>query len=147
MFLFSVIDLLLLGLEPRKCDVLQPCLEKIVPQLETSPVQLEEDVVQYFYKLKKLQIVLEIGHYVKARQEYLQMLPKETLNNLSSNGGIFIFIDDSNLWIGSKTQACDRIIATGYDPRVRIDIGKLIKHITGNRSLLGCYIWINTSKD
>lgn len=48
--------------------------------------------------------------------------------------GIWIFVDDSNIWIGAmKLQSSRRGFKTGHDHRVRIDIGKLTDAVAGGR--------------
>lgn len=53
-----------------------------------------------------------------------------------------MFLDDSNIWISAKKYACSHSgLNTHLDPRVRLDMGKLIKQILGDRLLIRCKIY------
>ena len=48
--------------------------------------------------------------------------------------GIFIFVDDSNIWIGAKKlQSKLKRYKTGEDHRIRIDVGNLTDVLAGDR--------------
>lgn len=83
-----------------------------------------------------------IANYVKTRFEYFKnQFPPAILRSLKNSGkpGVVLFLDDSNIWIGAKTAASGPHFH--YDPRVRIDVGKLIKALTKDRVLVKCAIY------
>ncbi len=63
----------------------------------------------------------------------------ETGSSVSSEdtpGGIWIFVDDSNIWIeAKKLQSEKRRLKTKQDHRVRIDVGKLADAVADGRTI------------
>lgn len=56
--------------------------------------------------------------------------------------GIFIFIDNSNIWIqAKKIEGMRKKFELGEDPRVRLDIGSLVRVLTKGNNFLGGFIF------
>lgn len=107
--------------------------------LNSNCGKVQEELLDYFLESKGISKSLKIANFVKRRLEYLQKLPGKVISDLPSNGGVFIFIDDSNLWIGAKQAAGD--LQTKSDPRIRIDMGKLISAVARGRTLVQTKIY------
>jgi len=83
--------------------------------------------------------------HISYRDALLQKEPvkekiKETTENPqkepSSTTGIWIFVDDSNIWIeAKKLQSEKRRLKTKQDHRVRIDVGKLADAVADGRTI------------
>ncbi len=64
----------------------------------------------------------------------LDMLKCSVCYDINESPGIYIFVDDSNIWIGAKTlQSKLKRFKTVEDHRVRIDIGKLADVLADGR--------------
>ena len=61
---------------------------------------------------------------------------------LSSNPGVWVFVDDSNIWIAAK-QLASRVkhLKTSEDHRVRIDIGKLTTVVAAGRPVAQGFLY------
>lgn len=141
MFLFSVAAAILHGLTASKCNALRPCLDIIKPTLDSDPDEVQEAVIQHFCGTESMLTAIKIGNYVRNRLQYLQTLPSDVVSKIQHQVGVFIFLDDSNLWITAKQAACDTRLSTNFDPRIRLDMGKLIALILDDRLLLRCRIY------
>lgn len=143
MLCFSVTSLLLLELTIEKKDILRPCLESIRPNVQSDPVTLQMAVVEYFEAgLINKKRAFTIANFVKTRFEYLKnQLAPAILLDLKNSGkpGVVIFLDDSNIWKGAKTVASGPHLQ--FDPRVRIDVGKLITSLRKDRVIVKCTIY------
>ena len=52
------------------------------------------------------------------------------------NNHVFIFVDDSNIWIGAKKLAADKMnLKCEEDPRLRLDIGKVTDVVADDRKV------------
>ena len=61
---------------------------------------------------------------------------------LSSNPGVWVFVDDSNIWIAAK-QLTSRVkhLKTSEDHRVRIDVGKLTTVVAAGRPVAQGFLY------
>ena len=56
---------------------------------------------------------------------------------------VYVFVDDSNLWIeGQKYKARElKLQGTEHDPRYRVDLGKFLDLVVGNRSVVEAHLY------
>lgn len=116
MFLFSVTAAILHRLGKDKYKSLRPCLDIIKPALDSDPDEVQEAVKQHFCGTESMLTALRIGNYVRNRLQCLQTLPSDVVSKIQHQVGVFIFLDDSNLWITAKQAACDTHLSTNCDP-------------------------------
>ena len=95
MFLFSVSTR---TVGDSNCRILRPCLDKIKPTLDSDSIKVQEDVLVYFTDMVYSKAIT-ISNYVQQGHAYLKTLQPYEISELShKKGGVFLFLDDSNLW-------------------------------------------------
>ena len=117
------------------------CLDIIKPTLDSDSDIVQVEVFSYFSDMERSKSI-KISNYVRARHAYLKILKPKEIGKLSLHKeGVFMFLDVSNLWITAKYTARDSHLITNCDPRIRLDMGNLIKVILNDRQLLQCNIY------
>ena len=116
-------------LECKKHIVCQACFVKRVqskPQSYLSCMLCKSKEVDPSYSYKDAVL------HEDEQQEEVQ--PKKAQSFADTLPGIWIFVDDSNIWIeAKKLQSKHKNFKTSEDHRVRIDIGKLADLIADGR--------------
>lgn len=112
-------------------------VDQVVDLLEKE--ECTENAIQIFktehidgkaFLLLKDKDLKELGLVMGDRLKIVKLL--EDIHKEES-GGVYVFIDNSNLWINAKTVAKQRYMITNEDHRVRIEIGKLTEYVSQGR--------------
>ncbi len=85
---------------------------------------------------KSILFVIKNAFQTDTMRQAPNLIQRSVCYDFNESPGIYIFVDDSNIWIGAKAlQSKLRRFKTVEDHRLRIDIGKLTDVLADGRSV------------